>query len=186
MQVKNIPVSTSVDEQTVRDVLETADLSVKSVAFDSVKIQEKRVAYVRLQPPATAAEPVAVSQAAAEGKAETDVSQIAIKVVKRLRETNPPLQIGEEKLTFDTSHPQVQLFIGNITEEWSTDAKLRAKMEDYGPVERCMVMRNHNGQNKVTVSYSLTHTLCLLQQTNQTILQKRTGCHQINSSPPIS
>lgn len=144
LQVKNIPLSDSVNEQTVQEVLKSADLAVKSVAFDSVKVLDKRVAYVRLHPPGTPA-----AKPATEGKSETDVSQIAMNVVKQLKESDPPLQIGEDKLTFDTSHPQVQLFIGNITEEWSTDVSLRAKMEEYGPVERCMVMRSHKGQNKV-------------------------------------
>lgn len=140
-QVKNIPASDYITEESVQEVLEAADLHVKSVAFDTVKIQDKRVAYVRLQPP-----PLPWETA---DKQETDVSKIAIAVVKRLKEADPPLQLGEDKLQFDTSHPQVQLFIGNITEEWSDDVSLRNKMEEYGPVERCLVMHNHKGQNKV-------------------------------------
>ena len=141
MQVKNIPSADSITEASVREVLEAADLHVKSVAFDTVKIQDKRVAYVRLQPPPLLWQTTE--------KQETDVSKIAMAVVKKLKEADPPLQLGEDKLQFDTSHPQVQLFIGNITEEWSSDASLRAKMEEYGPVERCLVMHNHKGQNKV-------------------------------------
>lgn len=146
LQVKNIPISDEVTEDTVRQVLQSADLSVKSVAFDSVKLLDKRVAYVRLQPPEL---PSADSPSKTADKPEMDVSKIAINVVKQLKEADPPLQIGEDKLQFDTSHPQVQLFIGNITEEWSTDASLRTKMEEYGPVERCLVMRSYKGQNKV-------------------------------------
>lgn len=155
VQVKNIPASDAVTEDTVRQVLETADLSVKSVAFDSVKFQDKRVAYVRLQPPEMPA--AADSPTLAADKPETDVSKIAISKVKQLKEADPPLQIGEDKLQFDTSHPQVQLFIGNITEEWSTDTSLRAKMEEYGPVERCLVMRSYKGQNKVESSITMQH-----------------------------
>ena len=125
----------------MQEVLEAADLHVKSVAFDTVKIQDKRVAYVRLQPPPL---PWEITD-----KQDTDVSKIAIAVVKRLKEADPPLQLGDDKLQFDTSHPQVQLFIGNITEEWSDDVSLRNKMEEYGPVERCLVMHSHKGQNKV-------------------------------------
>lgn len=147
MQVKNIPTDNEVTEQTVRQVLENVDLAVKSVAFDSVKFLDKRVAYVRLQPPELTAASNTLSEAA--DKPEMDVSKIAISIVKQLKEADPPLQIGDDKLQFDTSHPQVQLFIGNITEEWSTDASLRTKMEEYGPVERCLVMRSYKGQNKV-------------------------------------
>ena len=125
----------------MQEVLEAADLHVKSVAFDTVKIQDKRVAYVRLQPPPL---PWEITD-----KQDTDVSKIAIAVVKCLKEADPPLQLGDDKLQFDTSHPQVQLFIGNITEEWSDDVSLRNKMEEYGPVERCLVMHSHKGQNKV-------------------------------------
>ena len=157
VQVKNIPALDEVTEDTVRQVLESADLSVKSVAFDSVKFQDKRVAYVRLQPPEMPATEDSPSKSA--DKPEMDVSKIAISVVKQLKEADPPLQIGEDKLQFDTSHPQVQLFIGNITEEWSTDASLRAKMEEYGPVERCLVMRSYKGHNKVSHT---THSLCKL------------------------
>ena len=128
----------------MREVLEAADLHVRSVAFDTVRIQDKRVAYVRLQPP-----PLPWKT---KGKQETDVSKIAMAVVKRLKEADPPLQLEEDKLQFDTSHPQVQLFIGNITEEWSNDVSLRNKMEEYGPVERCLVMHNHKGQNKVLLA----------------------------------
>ena len=155
VQVKNIPALDEVTEDTVRQVLENAGLSVKSVAFDSVKFQDKRVAYVRLQPPEIPATEESPSKSAE--KPETDVSKIAISVVKQLKEADPPLQIGEDKLQFDTSHPQVQLFIGNITEEWSTDASLRAKMEEYGPVERCLVMQSYKGQNKVAHN---TDSLC--------------------------
>ena len=122
-------------------MLEGADLHVKSVAFDTVKIQDKRVAYVRLQPPSLPWTSTDVQ--------ETDVSKIAISVGKQLKEADPPLQLEQDKLQFDTSHPQVQLFIGNITEEWSDDASLRHKMEEYGPVERCLVMHNHQGKSKV-------------------------------------
>lgn len=140
-QVKNIPSADNIDEDSVREVLEAAGLQVRSVAFDTVKILDRRVAYVRLQPPPL---PWKV-----QDKQETDVSKIAIAVVKRLKEADPPLQLGEDKLQFDTSHPQVQLFIGNITEEWSDDVSLRNKMEEYGPVERCLVVHNHKGQTKV-------------------------------------
>ena len=128
-------------------MLETANLHVKSVAFDTVKIQDKRVAYVRLQPPPM---PWTTTE-----KHETDVSKIAISVVKQLKEADSPLQLGDDKLQFDTSHPQVQLFIGNITEEWSDDASLRRKMEEYGPVERCLVMHNHEGKSKVYILFAL-------------------------------
>ena len=144
IQVKNIPSTDNIDEDSVREVLEGADLQVRSVAFDTVKILDKRVAYVRVQPP-----PLPWKST---DKQETDVSKIAIAVVKRLKEADPPLQLGEDKLQFDTSHPQVQLFIGNITEEWSDDVSLRKKMEEYGPVERCLVVHNHKGQTKVTPS----------------------------------
>ena len=130
----------------MREVLEATDLQVRSVAFDTVKILDKRVAYVRLQPPPL---PWKVTDSQ-----ETDVSKIAIAVVKRLKDADPPLQLGEDKLQFDTSHPQVQLFIGNITEEWSDDVSLRKKMEEYGPVERCLVVHNHKGQTKVIHSAS--------------------------------
>lgn len=128
----------------MREVLEAADLQIRSVAFDTVKILDKRVAYVRLQPPPL---PWKVTD-----NQETDVSKIAIAVVKCLKDADPPLQLGEDKLQFDTSHPQVQLFIGNITEEWSDDVSLRKKMEEYGPVERCLVVHNHKGQTKVIYS----------------------------------
>ncbi|DBB09979.1 hypothetical protein WJX82_004569 [Trebouxia sp. C0006] len=148
-KVKNIPTSDNITEQSVQEVLEAADLHVKSVAFDTVKIQDKRVAYVRLQPPPLPWE--------IKDKQDTDVSKIATAVVKRLKEADPPLQLGDDKLQFDTSHPQVQLFIGNITEEWSDDVSLRNKMEEYGPVERCLVMHSHKGQNKgyAFVEYSV-------------------------------
>jgi len=152
-QVKNIPTADNITEESVQEVLESADLQVKSIAFDSVKVQDKRVAYVRLQPP-----PLPWESA---DKQETDVSKIAIAVVKRLKEADPPLQLGEDKLQFDTSHPQVQLFIGNITEEWSDDVSLRNKMEEYGPVERCLVVHNHKGQNKVKQAYCFR---CLCSQ----------------------
>ena len=138
----------------MRKVLEGADLQVRSVAFDTVKIVDKRVAYVRLQPPPI---PSKITD-----KQETDVSKIAIAVVKRLKEADPPLQLGEDKLQFDTSHPQVQLFIGNITEEWSDDVSLRKKMEEYGPVERCLVVHNHKGQTKVI--YSASSSLSLVHR----------------------
>ncbi|KAL3159657.1 hypothetical protein ABBQ38_010066 [Trebouxia sp. C0009 RCD-2024] len=148
-KVKNIPSADNINEDSVREVLEAAGLQVRSVAFDTVKILDRRVAYVRLQPPPL---PWKI-----QDKQETDVSKIAIAVVKRLKEADPPLQLGEDKLQFDTSHPQVQLFIGNITEEWSDDVSLRRKMEEYGPVERCLVVHNHKGQTKgyAFVEYSV-------------------------------
>lgn len=151
LQVKNIPSADNINEDSVREVLEGAGLQVRSVAFDTVKILDRRVAYVRLQPPPL---PWKITD-----KQETDVSKIAIAVVKRLKEADPPLQLGEDKLQFDTSHPQVQLFIGNITEEWSDDVSLREKMEEYGPVERCLVVHNHKGQTKV-LSQPATHYRC--------------------------
>lgn len=154
-QVKNIPSADNINEDSVREVLEAAGLQVRSVAFDTVKILDRRVAYVRLQPPPL---PWKI-----QDKQETDVSKIAIAVVKRLKEADPPLQLGEDKLQFDTSHPQVQLFIGNITEEWSDDVSLRRKMEEYGPVERCLVVHNHKGQTKVLSQpvSRCTYSLCM-------------------------
>ncbi len=49
---------------------------------------------------------------------------------------------------------QVQLFVGNLTPEWSDDSVLRKHMEAYGPLERCFVLRNGNLESKV--SFSMT------------------------------
>ena len=47
---------------------------------------------------------------------------------------------------------QVCLFIGNLTPEWNTEGILRQVMEQFGKVERAVVMRNHQGQPKVQVT----------------------------------
>jgi hypothetical protein len=44
--------------------------------------------------------------------------------------------------------PQVTLFIGNLTPEWSDAARLRRDMAAHGDVERAAVLRNADGASK--------------------------------------
>ena len=46
--------------------------------------------------------------------------------------------------------PQVSLFLANLKADLIDDGKLREHMEKYGTVERCFVMRNPSGENKVS------------------------------------
>lgn len=45
---------------------------------------------------------------------------------------------------------QVQLFVGNLTEELEDDNTFVKEMEAYGETVRCFVMRNPAGESKVS------------------------------------
>lgn len=75
--------------------------------------------------------------------------QIAAAAVRKLKAQEPALEMNGEKLIFDTSSGQVQLFIGNLTPEWTNDSEFYSGMEQYGSVERAFVMRNIEGASKV-------------------------------------
>lgn len=90
--------------------------------------------------------------------------QIAAAAVKILKDLEPGLEMNGEKLAFDTSSGQVQLFIGNLTPEWTDDSEFYSGMEQYGSVERAFVMRNIEGASKVrTFSLCLRKTFCSTQ-----------------------
>lgn len=46
---------------------------------------------------------------------------------------------------------QVQLYIGNLAQEWQEDAAFIEAMSKYGTLERAFVMRNAAGLSKVTL-----------------------------------
>ena len=77
--------------------------------------------------------------------------QIAAAAVRKLKAQEPALEMNGEKLVFDTSSGQVQLFIGNLTPEWTSDSEFYNGMEQYGSVERAFVMRNIEGASKVSL-----------------------------------
>ena len=43
---------------------------------------------------------------------------------------------------------QVELFIGNLSEQWEDDTAFHAAMQEYGTVERMAVIRNPEGVSK--------------------------------------
>lgn len=47
--------------------------------------------------------------------------------------------------------PQVTLFIGNLSKEWTDEARLRSDMGAHGRIERAAVMRNAQGVSKVVM-----------------------------------
>ena len=75
--------------------------------------------------------------------------QIAAAAVKQLKDVEPALEMNGEQLVFDTNSGQVQLFIGNLTPEWTDDSEFYSGMEQYGSVERAFVVRNVEGESKV-------------------------------------
>jgi len=44
----------------------------------------------------------------------------------------------------------VTLFVGAIQRVWLDEAAFRATMEQYGPLERCLLMHNPEGASKVS------------------------------------
>ena len=45
--------------------------------------------------------------------------------------------------------PQVTLFIGNLTPQWTDAARLRSELGAHGSIERAAVLRNAQGASKV-------------------------------------
>ena len=86
--------------------------------------------------------------------------QIAAAAVRKLKAQEPALKMNGEKLIFDTSSGQVQLFIGNLTPEWTNDSEFYSGMEQYGSVERAFVMRNIEGASKVSLRGLLSTCSC--------------------------
>jgi hypothetical protein len=79
-----------------------------------------------------------------DGRRDGDASKMARFLSHKLVEHR--LQMGGQALQIDAPSLSVTLFLGNVLTE--DDDQLRAEMEQYGPVDRCFVMRNPEGLSK--------------------------------------
>ncbi|KAK9788864.1 hypothetical protein WJX73_005048 [Symbiochloris irregularis] len=140
-------VSRTADERAVRTALEGAGLSVRSVCFDStLDASRSRTALVRLDPPEL---PWQSTEEAADGKVpDGDTTKLANAAAAKLKAIEPPLEIGGEPVQAESATLQVELFIGNLTEQWEEEQACMEAMKEFGTVERLAMICNPDGVSK--------------------------------------
>ncbi|KAK9840362.1 hypothetical protein WJX74_008327 [Apatococcus lobatus] len=152
-KVRNITSDGDNAAEALQALLEQQELSVESVVMEETSKPnggKQLSAVVRLTPPPLPwlQGPDEPAPSADAGGGEGDITKIAAAAVRKLKAQEPALEMNGEKLVFDTSSGQVQLFIGNLTPEWTNDSEFYSGMEQYGSVERAFVMRNIEGASK--------------------------------------
>eukprot|EP00884_Botryococcus_braunii_P009470 jgi/Botrbrau1/18524/Bobra.0652s0001.1 len=139
-KLKNLPVDAT--QGRVQELLENHGLQVRFIHLEKGP-GKSCTAYVRLVAPQ-------LEQRDDETfpGLEEDVTKVAANAVAQLKAASAPLELDGHKLIIDPSYSQVQLFVGNLMDDWEDDGVFLKEMEAHGELVRCFVMRNSAGESK--------------------------------------